>query len=315
MRAILTCFMAFCFSCVAAAHSQASAKHSEESVDYDEKGMAETTLAMEKGVPIVSIELDKSVDRLEFASANVVRSEALEVLTPGLRLVGNAIVGESFSAVKLRLATDFVQHDAKYPIAYGSSDGVLVYLPAVTPDTASWTVVLSGQILPEDWVRWPANPLPRGYLYMGPRAAILSDESGPRFVFSEGVDDATVALMRDTVTRALDHLTTTFGVPPESEPFIAVSQLPGKRSTFVGDVTEDAMIALRFTGDTYEPTAPDALARTRSLILHEGVHFWNGGIAQPGDKSPQWLHERGAEYLAALGSLHLGWSGPDDLRM
>lgn len=257
---------------------------------------------------IVTIALDRKTDRLVLDRADVVRSDSIKLETPGLTFVDDFFTGQQpFDRVTFRLVEDVTERDAKYPPFYRVGPGRLLYAPTIYPDPEQWTVSLSPVGFPQDWNYWPRKPEPTGYLYLGPRSSLV-EEGGARFVFDGTGDAMFEARIRQTVIQSLGYLQNVFGSPPADPPFVAASLLSSPRSWSTGDVTSSAMVALRFFGEAPDPTAPDALASTRSVILHEGVHFWNGGVAHFAHDAPQWLHEGGAEYLATLGSYQIGWS-------
>lgn len=281
-----------------------------------DKGSATVTIAPDGDGLRVTIALDRAVTRLDLGEADVVRTDAIRVETPGLTLAGDALVSETaFDRVTFQLVQDLTERDAKYPPYYRVSEGHLLYAQTIYPDHAAWAVTLAVEGMPEGWTRWPEAPLPQGYLFLGP-AGMVTQEGGARFIFDGKGDAAFEGEIRQSLVRALGFLEQTFGSPPLDPPFIATSILATDRHSTTGDVTNGAMIALRFSAPEGSPAGlatAQGLATTRSIILHEGVHFWNGGRAQFTQGTPQWLHEGGAEYIAALGSMQLGWSSRDEL--
>lgn len=264
---------------------------------------------------LVTITLDRPVERLPLEQAAVVRDEALELLTHGLSYSDQAISGDSFSIVSLRLKEDLTERDARYPAYYRIGEGRLLFAPAILPELAYWDVSLVFADLPDGWNHWPEVPNQHGFVFIGPENMIIED-GGARFVFNENVEDEMQRAIRENVVYSLQYLVEIFSTPPAAPPFVASSRVAGDENRFVGDVTDHAMVALRFNGVAYDPNNPGdpgALATLRSIILHEGVHFWNGGVATSAEGTPAWLHEGGAEYLATLGSLELGWTSRDDL--
>ncbi|VVT12728.1 hypothetical protein [Erythrobacter sp. EC-HK427] len=256
----------------------------------------------------VTITLEQAVQQLHFDPADVLRDDAMHIETPGLAYADNAITGNApFDRVEFRLVEDLTERDAKYPPFYRIGKGRLLYAQTVYPDLAAWDVTLELAGMPEGWTRWPEAPLPQGYLFLGPESMVV-EQGGVRFVFDGNGDAAFEAEIREMVSQSIGLLVDTFGSPPASPPFVATSIIASDRSFSTGDVTSEAMIGLRFMGTAPDPTSRRALASTRSLILHEGVHFWNGGVAMFAQGTPQWLHEGGAEYIATLAVWRLGWS-------
>ena len=277
------------------------------------RGKAEVFVGPAGDDLIVTIALDRKTDRLVLDRADVVRSDSIKLETPGLTFADDTISGEKpFDRVTFRLAEDVTERDAQYPPFYRVGPGRMLYAPTIYPDPEHWTVSLSPVGFSQDWISWPTKTEPTGYLYLGPRSSLV-EEAGVRFVFDGTGDAVFEARIRETVLRSLGYLQEVFGSPPAASPFVATSILPADQRFSIGDVTSSAMIALRFFGKAPDPTAPDALASTRSIILHEGVHFWNGGVAHFAQGSPQWMHEGGAEYLATLGSYQLGWTDRTEL--
>jgi hypothetical protein len=282
--------------------------------DPEPKGKAAVVVALDGDDLVVTITLDRAVDQLRFEQADVIRADAVKVVTPGLTFTDDVITGAApFRQLQLRVVEDLTERDAKYPPFYRIAQGRLLYAPTVYPSEEAWEVTLAIAHLPENWLRWPDEPLPMGFLFMGPRSMVAADASAS-FVFDGKGDAAFEVELRKSVGDALSFLIETFGSVPTNRPFVATSLLPAERSFSTGDVTENSMVALRFFGQAPDPAAPDALATTRSIILHEGAHFWNGGVAHFAKGTPQWLHEGGAEYIAKLGSLRLGWTDREALQ-
>ena len=286
-----------------------------QEADEEQRPFADVKLQPDGEGVVVTVVLDAPVERFVFEQADVVRDDALSVLTPGLAFADDAITGaEPFASFGFRLAEDYSERDAKYPPFYRVGEGYLVFAPAILPEDDRWDTALHIDTLPEGWVRWPEDPLPQGYVFFGPQE-MVSEQGGVRFVFDGNGGPAFEAEIRDSVSRSLTYLEEVFGSPPASAPFVATSVLESERARrYTGDVTEGAMIALRFFDSAFDPTEPEALQVTRSIVLHEGVHFWNGGVASFASGTPQWLHEGGAEYLATLGSYRLGWSNRGDVQ-
>ena len=303
--------MRFLLICMAAALSATSAIAQEAT---DDAPFADIRIRPDGDDMLVTVVLDAPVTRFAFARADVVREDAFDIVTPGLSLVDDAVVSdEPFASFGFRIAEDYSERDAKYPPYYRVGEGRLVYAPAIYPDADDYEVTLHLDPLPAGWSRWPDTPLPQGYVFMGP-SEMVKAQGGASFAFDGNGDDAFEAEIRDSVTCALGYLQKAFGTPPAREPFVATSILPSDRTFYTGDVTDDAMVALRFFGDNFDPSAKDRLENVRSIILHEGVHFWNGGVASFAQGTPQWLHEGGAEYLALLGSYRLGWTDREAMR-
>ena len=257
---------------------------------------------------LVTITLDHAVERFAFDRGDVVRDDAIEVVTPGLTYAEDAISGDApFDSVVFRLREDVTERDAKYPPYYRVGASRLLYAQTIYPDTDAWDVTLALEGMPEGWSRWPETPLPQGYLFLGPDQDITR-EGGVLFVTDGNGTPEFNAQIRSGVAQSLAFLTELFGSPPASTPFVATSILEGDSNSMTGDVTADAMIALRFIGLSDDAGSPRMLSRTRSLVLHEGVHFWNGGVAQFAPDTPMWLHEGGAEYIATLASWRFGWT-------
>ena len=296
------------FLCLATSVASHPAKVEEEKI-----GSAELFVSLVGDDIIVTITLSRPVTTLRLDQADVIRDDALRLKTPGLTFANDVISSQMpFTRATFRLIEDLSDRDAKYPPYYRIGQGRLIYSKAIYPDQTQWNIKLAPLSLPNQWVRWPQEQLPQGYLFIGP-AAMIEDHAGARFVFDENVTEEGRAAVRDMVTKSVAFLAEIFGSSPPATPFIATSLISAERDSNVGDVTSSAMVALRFFGSARDPSARDALASTRALILHEGVHFWNAGVARFAPTAPQWLHEGGAEYIAALGSYRLGWNKREDL--
>lgn len=267
---------------------------------------------------LATITLDTPVTRLALGNADVVRGDTIAVATPGLTMADNAITGETpFTQVTLRLGEDLTERDAKYLTYYRVGAGRLLYMPTVYPDPETWDLTLRVSGLPEGWTRWPETALPKGYLFLGP-ATMVRQFGDARFIFDGNGSPAFEAEIERSVGASLGFLTQLFGMPPAAQPFIAASVVASDQAFNRGSVTADAIVVMRFGGGTQDfasdTAGARALAATRSLILHEGAHFWNGGVARFAQGTPQWLHEGGAEYIATLGSYRLGWTNREAIQ-
>lgn len=286
--------------------------------------LAETDSAAGKSVTIivhpdaenirVVVELSEPVTRFELVDADVVREKRIVPQTPALQYANNAFLSdEPISSFSFLLTPDPSEHDAKYRSYYAIGGGRLVYAPTFYPMDESWDYTVEFEDMPDGWTVWPNKPQPNGYIFMGPER-MITQQGGTRFVTDGNFAPEGETALRDSVVQAMAYLTDTFGSAPEEPPFIASSFQPGDHISHRGSVTGDAMVVLRFSGRQPDPNDPASLATTRGLILHEGVHFWNGGVAHFAEDTPQWLHEGGAEYLASLGSYQLGWTSRSDLQ-
>lgn len=298
----------FCLACLMAL------LFATPSFAQDDRAIVRIKIAIDNGELLAAYKFDKSVSSFRFADADVVREGVLLARSPGVKVEDNA-VRIKFPAPQFTLSAseDLQRRDAKYALFYKVREGFLIFTPALYGHKEEWRNELDLTSLPDGWGRWPSSPLPQGYLFIGPRDQVIELE-GSQFAFDGGVADKTRADVIESVTRSLAFFEELFGVAPQNHPFVATRMITADEASYVGDVTGDAMIALRFYGDGWLDARPETLLQVRSLVLHEVFHFWNGGIALNAVDAPSWLYEGGAEYAALIALRQLGWLDHNGLR-
>jgi hypothetical protein len=116
--------------------------------------------------------------------------------------------------------------------------------------------------------------------------------------------------LRADAGMAIKTLTAHFGAPPGRPAVILTYSKNWEGATQKGDAMADSVFHLSLRGmnlDEADRRLADELTNT---VIHETVHFWNGGRweSSANDQQP-WLHEGSAEYLAAR-----LWRTPEGLR-
>lgn len=195
----------------------------------------------------------------------------------------------------IEVRPDTMRTDGNYPVLTRVGEGWLVFLPALTTEPDSDDVRYR---LPHDWaVQEGPGVSPRlGFVFMGPREGIQNPYPG--LIVDPSVSADMAALVRETVSDALNELERQLGVPRPYSPLVAVSKLPGSgRGPYWGDVTPNGFVNLQFAVGV---PLTDALAlEITRFVAHEMFHVWNGAgfkAAEPGEG--RWLTEGSAEYAA-----------------
>lgn len=252
--------------------------------------------------------LDRNVEIFNFADADVVRDGVVDVVTPGLSLKNDAVVGSRpFRRFEIRVRPQLREFDAKYPAFTRIGDGGAVYLPVFNPDPARWqarirTTLRKGQVGTDGPSQGYFVAASAPYLVRHAGLAIYTEPTTPRWLVETSATE---------LATAIDYFSRSLGIPLPRQPSIIITNADDG-SGFVGDVTVGPVTALRFHGPNQ--TRTDALVgRIRPFVAHEAFHFWNGGIADYAPDTPSWLHEGGADYAALLAQRASGALTDDDL--
>ncbi|WP_271078189.1 hypothetical protein [Aurantiacibacter sp. MUD61] len=264
---------------------------------------------------LVTMQLSREVDTLRLLDPTVVETGALQVLTQGVRFTRGALASDQpFSEVRFRLVQIPPVAAFQHQFYFRLGEGRMLFAPAIYPDMRAWDASLEFAGESSDWARLPTRELPRGYLFIGPPEMII-EQNGVRFARDPEINPELDAFILDAAARSFEWLDQTLGPADDlvrSEPFYVASRHGEQDQQLLANVTADGMVSLRFSNAQFDPAAPGAASYTRSLVLHEGVHFWQSGIVQPGPNTPIWFYEGGAEYLGAIGALELGWTDQEE---
>lgn len=266
------------------------------------------TIAIESDGAHAVFVLDQDVKSFNFADADVVRDGVVDVITPGLLLNNDAVVGtRPFRRFEIRVLPQAREYDAKYPAFTKIGDGGAVYVPVFNPDPAKWqakirTRLRKGQIGTDGPSQGYFVAVSARYRVRHAGLTIFTEPTTPRWLVETSATE---------LATAIDYFSRSLGITLPRQPTIIITNTDDG-SGFVGDVTAGPVTALRFHGPNLART--DALVgRIRPFVAHEAFHFWNGGIANYAHDTPSWLHEGGADYAALLAQRASGALTNDDL--
>lgn len=268
--------------------------------------------AMAQGLPHASIELEVSpagviarykLDRpattFEFSEQSVARVEDLSLQTPNLTLTETGVSGGApFDRFDVKLIPLPRERDGRYPALFKVGDGVAIYLPILQGDPARWKTSIT--------IKPPSGStiLPDGSLdgasaaFVGP-VSYLKPARNFDLVAAPDLPDTLRSLLHKEMAHALTSYRRHTGLALQARPLVIAQYMGGNGYGQVGDVTPGPTTMLRFYGEDWLKPKPAGLPNVRRFIGHEVFHFWNAGLARPGD-APSWLHEGGADYAADL---------------
>lgn len=267
-------------------------------------GQAAVTAQLSPEGVRATIVLDHAVTRLAFSQADVVRSEDIAILTPGLAwsTEGDAIAAtQAFRRVELLVRPAARERDAKYPAFFRVGAGGVFYGPALKAD-ANWRTRLR-VITGRGETRLPAGvPNIDSSLYIGPAAYVTHGAEADLIASPD-----TPAALRERVTTSLATAmrvySTRLHATLPTRPIVVMTQA-GAGEGFVGDVTPGPFVSLRFYGPA-EQQLSNAY-RVSRFVSHEVFHFWNGSLVSNAEGAPSWLHEGGADYATLLANMESG---------
>lgn len=238
--------------------------------------------------------------------ADDIRTDAWSTATPGATIEQNAITFSApTTAFQIAIAPDKRQRDRIYPALTPIGPGWLIYAPHLLTAEVGGLVYDVDFSLPEGWVvvghrDKDGEPTLDGWVFIGPASQV---ERGAADVVTA---PNTPAWLRAEVLKAANETaalyTDRLGVALTSRPGIVIAHFPGTPGGDMrGDVTQGAMVSVRFYGDAWSKAGPDSAAQVREFLAHETFHFWNGDMVDSAKNSDRpWLHEGGASYAALL---------------
>ncbi len=243
--------------------------------------------------------LDAPTTRLVFAATQTIRRDAWAMQTPGITLADNEVTGqEPFTKFELLLRPDPQQHDRVYPSVTRVGEGLVINGTSLLLDGLDVNVEMDPG--PEGIV-WPPSDATKGYTYIGP-SKHAAESDGLRLVGVDTLAPWLATAIEIEVKATFPLYTRLLGRSVQTPAIFATRQTPGPAS-FHGDVTDNAVIFLRFHGAHLDTPDHGAEKRVAKFVRHEAFHMWN---ARNGPETPPWLHEGGAEYAAIVVAVHAG---------
>ena len=244
----------------------------------------------------VRLEFGAPVREVAFARTENVRRDAWQVVAGGLSLEGGVLRGaRAVTKVELLVLPDPEEHDRVFPSLTRVGGGLALYGPALL--VSGYQARLEVEPGPGA-IAWPERDALAGYLYVGP-AREVSERGGLRVIGGDSVPRWLADAISEEAVTALATYQEALGRAVDAPALIVTDDAPGPMPLHA-DVTDNAIVFLRFHGPTWaEPDAGRAREIAR-LVRHEIFHLWN---RSPRPGTPPWLHEGGAEYAAIVAAV------------
>lgn len=161
----------------------------------------------------------------------------------------------------------------------------------------------------ENWESPYRHP---AFIYLGPAthavggaSMSIADRTAPQWIREEvaAFAPAIAASFTEILQRALPS-------PPNI--FVAMGDLSEDgRLSFSGDALP-GQYQMTLAGGAWKESSPQALGVLRLATAHEAAHLWQAAARPKSDAVPDWIHEGGAEALAAEAMLAGGfWSNEE----
>lgn len=245
--------------------------------------------------------------RVEGGGAVLVRRNDHDFLTP-------AAGRKSFDKVSLVVAPRPIDLRKDYePFIAMGDGGVLLYTGHFIPVTqdgermrARLTVIAasggkvsafgsSGARL-ENWESPYRHP---AFIYVGREAAVdsgamltIADATAPVWIREE------IATFAPAIAKALGGMMQR-ALPTKPNIFIAIGDLSEEgRLSYSGDALP-GQYQMTLAGGAWKTSSPEALFVLRRTTAHEAAHLWQAAARPKSDAVPDWIHEGGADALAA----------------
>lgn len=148
----------------------------------------------------------------------------------------------------------------------------------------------------ENWESPYKHP---AFVYVGPAAPVesdamvtIADATAPVWIKDEveTFAPAIAAALQDMLQRSL---------PTKPNIFVAMGDLSEEgRLSYSGDALP-GQYQMTLAGGAWTTPSPEALALLRRTTAHEAAHLWQAAARPKSDAVPDWIHEGGAEALAA----------------
>ncbi len=245
--------------------------------------------------------------KVENQSALLVRRDGHDFLTPP---AGK----KSFDGVSLLVSPRSVDLRKDYePFIAMGDGGVLFYTGHFIPlnkagerMNARLTVIAadgrkasSFDVAGERLENWQSPYRHPAFVYVGKSAPIISeamvtiaDGAAPRWIKDEvaAFAPAIAAALRDMLQRSL--LT-------KPNIFVAIGDLSEEgRLSYSGDALP-GQYQMTLAGGAWKASSPEALSVLRRTTAHEAAHLWQAAARPKSDAVSDWIHEGGADALAA----------------
>lgn len=235
-----------------------------------------------------------------FAADGNVRRDGWTLAAPSTATLDGSEVRAEAPAVDFEflIAPDPKEHDRVYPTLTPVGEGHVLYGPALFVRGLETSLVFD--VAPGLAVR-PTEHAINGYVFVGSEA-LIERRDGFELIGSETVAPWLAGAIAQEVNASLAYYAERLGLDVATPTIFMTDDSPGPMP-FHGDVTSNGIIFLRFFGDRWTESDPDASREVAKFVRHEAFHLWNRGGAP---ENPPWLHEGGAEYAAILAATKAG---------
>ncbi len=235
--------------------------------------------------------------------------------------------GERFSRVTITAAPAGKRLTKQYqPISQYGVDGLMVYTGHFWPVSkrggrmsSAFTfipenggkIVAFGEHTNElsNWRSPHAHP---SFVYMGPLTPVetadvmaIVDPDAPQWI----MDD-----FYEMTPRALAHLSEEFGFSLPTKPNLFLAAPLGKeegRLRYAGDALP-GQFQITLAGAAWKNRTPQAISIFRSSTVHEAVHLWQAAARPVNNDVASWIHEGGADAIAAETLVAIGYWEPEN---
>lgn len=262
------------------------------------------------------------------------RDNHWEIETPGFHIRwrnGRAILertnGERFSRVVIIASPAKERLTKQYqPIAAYGNGGLMVYTGHF------WPLSKRGERLASDFSFVPSqdamvvafgehaqeltawrSPLSHpSFVYMGPLKPVetpdvmaIVDPDAPQWIIND---------FYEMTPRALAHLSQEFGFSLPTKPNLFLAAPLGEeegRLRYAGDALP-GQFQITLVGAAWKKNTPQAVGIFRSSTVHEAVHLWQAEARPSKRNVASWIHEGGADAIAAQTLVAIGYWEPSD---
>lgn len=128
----------------------------------------------------------------------------------------------------------------------------------------------------------------------------ITDATAPQWISAE------VSAFAPSIAEALQRLLQR-ALPARPNIFIAMGDLSEEgRLSYSGDALP-GQYQMTLAGGAWKASSPQGLAVLRRATAHEAAHLWQASVRPKSDAVPDWIHEGGADALAAEAMLAAGY--------
>lgn len=252
-----------------------------------------------------TLQLAEARDALPFAVQGIVRRSGWTSATEGVAVGESGLSSAApFSSATIRLPFDTQEHDRAYPAVTRVGRGLVLFTPSLLVGDIDLELTA-----PDGTTVWPPLEAPYGYSYLGV-ADDVRRHGDIRLIGFDALAPWLAASIEEEVDASLPYYAEKLGRATAPPTIIVSDEAPGPMQ-FHGDVTDNAVIFLRFFGDAWQSEDPRAVQEVAKFVRHEAFHLWNRTHAE---SAPPWLHEGGAEYAALVAAVTAGVLSEDDAR-